>query len=105
MIVGTVLPILLQLFVRTHSPLRQPRADCVAQADSTLTQFVGQLDRILSSFDLCRESTLVHVRNRLPIAIVWTLVTSLSSAGWTVAFMEGLHLSARNFVALWAVTW
>mgnify|MGYP001588070140 CR=1 len=43
---------------------------------------------------------------RVSITTLWTLATSLSVSGWSVAFSEVEHFAtARGFFALWAVQW
>ncbi|KAL8280334.1 hypothetical protein RQP46_007251 [Phenoliferia psychrophenolica] len=79
--------------------------DLAADQFVETTAFVPELDRIIGQSGAYETDTMSHIQNRLPVAVVWTLVTSLSSTGWTVAFSEGLHLQARNFFALWAVAW
>lgn len=43
--------------------------------------------------------------HRLAASTIWTLVTSLSVAGWTYAYHESYHMAAKNFVALWMSDW
>ena len=43
--------------------------------------------------------------HRFVASTVWTMVTSLSVAGWTYAYHESYHMAAKNFVALWFSDW
>jgi len=46
-----------------------------------------------------------HIKFRVAISLVWTLVTSLCSVGWGAMFDEGYGLDAKQFFALWTVHW
>ncbi|KAH7070921.1 hypothetical protein FB567DRAFT_564578 [Paraphoma chrysanthemicola] len=46
-----------------------------------------------------------HVLARLFWSILWPLLSSLCSAGWTFAFRGSYRLDAKMFFAFWTVTW
>ncbi|GAA5863472.1 hypothetical protein JCM8547_007254 [Rhodosporidiobolus lusitaniae] len=46
-----------------------------------------------------------HLKFRISIGAVWTLLSSLSVMGWFLMFSESYTVGASSFFALWAMTW
>lgn len=48
-----------------------------------------------------------HVKYRLAIGTIWTILTSLTIVAWALMFSENFRstLPAKNFFALWTVVW
>ncbi|TNY22026.1 hypothetical protein DMC30DRAFT_445625 [Rhodotorula diobovata] len=46
-----------------------------------------------------------HLKFRLVISLLWTLLTSLCSVAWGLMFDEDYSIEAKNFFASWTVHW
>ncbi|KAH7062838.1 hypothetical protein BKA63DRAFT_538439 [Paraphoma chrysanthemicola] len=68
--------------------------------------FIMALNGICNSMHLYAAYNLrTHVLARVFWSILWLLLRSLCSAGWTFAFRGFYHLDAKIFFAFWTVTW
>lgn len=57
---------------------------------------------VLSSSTSIRQ----HVLWRVIVSTGWSLVASLCTAGWSIAYMGPTYLlPVKNFFAFWSVTW
>lgn len=63
------------------------------------------LNNIFALFGIYRNASVSRLMAlRIPIALVWTLITSLSVVGWSLMYDESYSLPAKNFFALWAIS-
>lgn len=46
-----------------------------------------------------------HLKFRLVISLLWTILTSLCSVAWGLMFDEDYSIEAKNFFASWTVHW
>ncbi|GAA5942863.1 hypothetical protein JCM1841_002619 [Sporobolomyces salmonicolor] len=68
--------------------------------------FIMALNNVFALTGAYRNMSLRrHVKYRLAIGNVWSLLTALSVIGWYLMFDESYNISARNFFALWAIAW
>jgi hypothetical protein len=64
------------------------------------------LNGIFTGFGMHRStSAATLLKIKYPVKIVWTLITGLSTASFAYIFAEGWDMPAKNFIALWALSW
>lgn len=102
--VGTVLPILMQFFVR-------PLLSCPSRS-AVLTprpQFVLAKNGVLEAFGIYWEAKFgTLLKWRLTCALVWTFLSAWSTVAWPLIFSESYgddYASASLVFALWFVSW
>ncbi|GAA5884014.1 hypothetical protein JCM1840_003502, partial [Sporobolomyces johnsonii] len=68
--------------------------------------FIMALNSVFTLMGVYRNMSLRrHIKYRLAIGNVWSLLTALSVVGWYLMFDESYDISAKNFFALWAIAW